>query len=165
MFLIGQFNEEGGNNMTVRELLSVKGRQQIVSMESNQTVEKAIEEMNEQRVGAILVTDMGRTVGIFTERDVLRAYVATGKKPFSEVTLRDTMTADLLVAEENDEIESVMSVMIEKSIRHLPVTDGAKKIIGMLSIRDVVKSQIKEFQSRLHYLKDYVSGMQGGLWI
>ena len=150
--------------MTVRELLSVKGKQQIVAMESNQTVEDAIEKMNEYKMGAILVTEQGRTVGIFTERDVLRSYVSR-KKPFAEIMLRDAMTADLLVAEENDDIENVMSVMIEKSIRHLPVTDGDKKIIGMLSIRDIVKSQVKEFQSKIHYLKDYVSGLQGGLWI
>jgi CBS domain-containing protein len=151
--------------MTVRELLSVKGKQKIVAMESNQTVEDAIGKMNEFKVGAILVTELGRTVGIFTERDVLRSYVVMKKKPFEEIMLRDAMTTDLLVAEENDEIESVMSVMIEKSIRHLPVTDGENKIIGMLSIRDIVKSQVKEFQSKIHYLKDYVSGIQGGLWI
>ena len=151
--------------MTVRELLSVKGKQQIVAMESNQTVEDAIGKMNEFKVGAILVTEAGRTVGIFTERDVLRSYVVMKKKPFAEIMLRNAMTVDLLVAEENDDIENVMSVMIEKSIRHLPVTDGEKKIIGMLSIRDIVKSQVKEFQSKIHYLKDYVSGIQGGLWI
>lgn len=151
--------------MTVRELLSVKGKQEIVAMESNQTVEDAIGKMNEFRVGAILVTELGRTVGIFTERDVLRSYVVMKKKPFEEIMLRDAMTTDLLVAEENDEIGNVMSVMIEKSIRHLPVTDGENKIIGMLSIRDIVKSQVKEFQSKIHYLKDYVSGIQGGLWI
>jgi CBS domain-containing protein len=150
--------------MTVRELLSVKGKQQIVAMESNKTVEEAIEKMNDRKVGAILVTESGRTVGIFTERDVLRSYVSM-KKPFAEIILRDAMTSDLLLAEENDDIENVMSVMIEKSIRHLPVTDGEKKIIGMLSIRDIVKSQVKEFQSKIHYLKDYVSGLQGGLWI
>lgn len=151
--------------MTVRELLSVKGKQEIVAMESNQTVEDAIGKMNEFKVGAILVTELGRTVGIFTERDVLRSYVVMKKKPFEEIMLRDAMTTDLLVAEENDEIGNVMSVMIEKSIRHLPVTDGENKIIGMLSIRDIVKSQVKEFQSKIHYLKDYVSGIQGGLWI
>lgn len=151
--------------MTVRELLSVKGKQKIVAMESNQTVEDAIGKMNEFKVSAILVTELGRTVGIFTERDVLRSYVVMKKKPFEEIMLQDAMTTDLLVAEENDDIESVMSVMIEKSIRHLPVTDGEKKIIGMLSIRDIVKSQVKEFQSKIHYLKDYVSGIQGGLWI
>jgi len=151
--------------MKVKELLSVKGKQQIVAMESSQTVEDAIGKMNEFKVGAILVTEMGRTVGIFTERDVLRSYVVMKKKPFAEILLRDAMTSNLLVAEESDDIENVMSVMIEKSIRHLPVTDGEKKIIGMLSIRDIVKSQVKEFQSKIHYLKDYVSGMQGGLWI
>jgi CBS domain-containing protein len=150
--------------MTVSDLLSAKGKQQIVAMESNKTVEEAIEKMNGHKVGAILVTESGKTVGIFTERDVLRSYVNM-KKPFASIVLKDAMTADLVVAEENDDIENVMSVMIEKSIRHLPVTDGGKKIIGMLSIRDIVKSQIKEFQSKIHYLKDYVSGLQGGLWI
>lgn len=151
--------------MTVRELLTAKGSQEIIAMESDRTVEDAIGKMSEHSVSALLVTEGGRTVGIFTERDVVRSYLVMKKRPFDTIPLRDAMTRDIMVAEEEDDIDSIMSIMIEKSIRHLPVTDGERKIIGMLSIRDIVKSQVKELQAKIHYLKDYVSGMHGGLWV
>jgi IMP dehydrogenase len=149
--------------MTVNELLAQKGRSAI-AMETDRTVEDAIKTMNQEKISAVLVSEQGKTVGIFTERDVLRCYLMTGGKPFRDVLLRDGMTRDLIVAETGDEMCDVMSIMIEKSIRHLPVTDG-EKIVGMLSIRDIVKAQVKELHARIHYLKDYVSGIHGGLWI
>jgi CBS domain-containing protein len=149
--------------MKVKELLELKGRN-ATAMESDRTVEDAIKTMNEKKISAILVTEKTKTVGIFTERDVVRSYLSTGGRHFSEVLLREAMTKDLIVAETEDEMCDVMSIMIEKSIRHLPVTDG-EKIVGMLSIRDIVKAQVKELHARIHYLKDYVSGIHGGLWI
>ncbi|MGO9611782.1 MAG: CBS domain-containing protein [Dissulfurispiraceae bacterium] len=149
--------------MTVKELLEKKGMGAF-AIEGSRTVDDAIRLLSENKISAIMVNDQGRTVGIFTERDVLRCYLTTGGKPFNEVLLTDAMTRDLIVAEPEDEMCDIMSVMIEKSVRHLPVTDGMR-IIGMLSIRDIVKAQIKELHARIHYLKDYVSGIHGTHWI
>jgi signal-transduction protein with cAMP-binding, CBS, and nucleotidyltransferase domain len=67
------------------------------------------------------------------------------------------MTRDLVVAEPHDELGSVMSVMVQKNIRHLPVSDKGN-IAGMLSIRDVIQTQIGKMTAEIHYLKDYIAG-------
>lgn len=142
--------------MNVKELLSKKGRD-VVSMEADNTVEDAIRSMNGRRISAILVTENGKPVGIFTERDVVRAYIATEGKAFNSIALKEVMTTNLIVADMRDEVGNVMSVMVEKNIRHLPVSDGGK-IAGMLSIRDVIQTQVEKLSTEIHYLKDYISG-------
>jgi len=143
--------------MTVKELLASKGRD-VVSMESESTVEDAIRSMNARKISAVLVTENGKPVGIFTERDVVRGYVTTNGKAFDSIPLGDVMTRDLIVAEPHDELGSVMSVMVQKNIRHLPVSDKGK-IAGMLSIRDVIQTQIGKMTAEIHYLKDYIAGV------
>jgi len=143
--------------MTVKELLASKGRD-VVSMEAESTVEDAIRSMNARKISAVLVTENGKPVGIFTERDVVRGYVTTNGKAFDSIPLGDVMTRDLIVAEPHDELGSVMSVMVQKNIRHLPVSDKGK-IAGMLSIRDVIQTQIGKMTAEIHYLKDYIAGV------
>ena len=143
--------------MTVRELLDLKGRE-VFSIEGHKTVEDAIRLMDGRKISAMLVTEHGRPVGIFTERDVLRCYLSKEGAPFKKVILKDIMTSDLIVAEPDEELCTVMTVMIEGGIRHLPVVE-AGKIAGMLSIRDIVKTQVGNLRAELHHLKDYISGM------
>jgi CBS domain-containing protein len=142
--------------MTVKELLQSKGSE-VITMESDSTVESAIKTMTNRKISAILITEKGKPVGIFTERDVLKAYIITEGKPFAEIPLKDAMTSDLIVAEPSDDLCTVMSIMIEKSIRHMPVAEK-ERIIGILSIRDIVKTQVGKLQSEIHYLKDYITG-------
>ncbi|MFN3396606.1 MAG: CBS domain-containing protein [Thermodesulfovibrionales bacterium] len=78
-------------------------------------------------------------------------------KSFSDIKLADTITKDLIVAEANEDIADVMWVMIEKNIRHIPVVEGGK-IIGILSIRDLLKTQLSKLEAEIHYLKDYIAG-------
>jgi IMP dehydrogenase len=139
----------------VRQLLGSKGRE-VVTTEAENTVEDAIRSMHTRKISALVVADHGRPVGIFTERDVLRCYVATGGKSFKEVRLREAMTADLVVAELDDEINDIMAVLIDRNIRHLPVVDGGA-LIGMLSVRDIIQSQVQKLTSEIHYLKDYIA--------
>lgn len=142
--------------MTVKELLKTKGKD-IITIDAANTVEDAIRSINSRKISALLATENGKPVGIFTERDVVRCYIATEGRPFRDILIKDAMTSDIIVAEPDDELNDVMSVMIQKNIRHLPVSDGGK-IIGMLSIRDVVQTQIGKLQSEIHYLKDYITG-------
>ncbi len=142
--------------MNVRELLVTKGKD-VVSMDGENTVEDAIRSMHSRKISAILITENGRPIGIFTERDVVRCYISIEGKPFKDALLRDFMTTNLIVAEPEDEIGSVMSVMVQKNIRHLPVSDKGK-VIGILSIRDVIQSQVSKLTSEIHYLKDYITG-------
>ena len=142
--------------MKVRELLETKGKD-TVSIDVNSSVDDAIRSMNARRISAIIVTENGKTVGIFTERDVVRSYIATNGKPFKDVPVRDSMVRDLIVAVPDEDIHEVSATMVEKNIRHLPVVDDGK-VIGMLSIRDIIQTQVKKLTSEIHYLKDYITG-------
>jgi len=127
-----------------------------VTTEAANTVEDAIRAMQHRAISALVVTDHGRPVGIFTERDVLRCYVATDGKSFKDVRLREAMTANLVVAELDDDLNDIMAVLIDRNIRHLPVVAGGA-LIGMLSVRDIIQSQVQKLTSEIHYLKDYIA--------
>ena len=140
--------------MKVRDLLETKGKD-IVSIDINSTVEDAIKAMGARKISAIMVTDQGKTMGIFTERDVVRSYISSGGKTFKEIGVKDAMITDLIVAVPEDDLENVMSTMVEKNIRHLPVLDGGR-VVGMLSVRDIVQTHVKKLKSEIHYLRDYI---------
>jgi IMP dehydrogenase len=141
--------------MKVRDLLDSKGRD-VVSIDVNSSVEDAIRAMNARRISAIMIMDQGKTKGIFTERDVVKAYVSSGGKSFKEVPVRDAMITDLMVAVPEDDLNDVMATMVEKNIRHLPVIDNGR-VIGMLSIRDIIQTHVKKLHAEIHYLRDYIN--------
>jgi IMP dehydrogenase len=142
--------------MKVSTLLETKGKD-IVSIDAESSVEDAIRSIHTRKISAIMVTDHGKTAGIFTERDVVRSYIASGGKSFKELKVKDYMVSNLIVAVPDDEIENISAIMVEKNIRHLPVLESGK-VIGMLSIRDIIQTQVKKLTSEIHYLKDYISG-------
>lgn len=142
--------------MKVRDLLDSKGRD-IVSIDVNSSVDDAIRSMNARKISAIMVTEQGKTVGIFTERDVVRSYITSGGKSFKDAKVRDAMVTNLIVAVPDDELADISSIMVEKNIRHLPVLDNGR-VIGMLSIRDIIQTQVKKLTADLHYLRDYIAG-------
>lgn len=142
--------------MKVKGLLETKGKD-VVSIDDHYTVEDAIRSMNARKIGALMVNDKGKAVGIFTERDVVRSYIANGGKSFKEISIKDAMTTDLMVAEMEDDLSDVMAIMVEKNIRHLPVIEDGQ-VIGMLSIRDIVQTHVGKLTSEIHYLKDYITG-------
>lgn len=142
--------------MKVKALLETKGKD-VVSIDDHYTVEDAIRSMNARKIGALMVNDKGKTVGIFTERDVVRSYISNAGKSFKEISIRDAMTTDLMVAEMEDDLSDIMAIMVEKNIRHLPVIEDGQ-VIGMLSIRDIVQTHVGKLTSEIHYLKDYITG-------
>jgi CBS domain-containing protein len=142
--------------MKVQDLLDAKGKR-IVSIDAESSVEDAIRTMNTRKISAVIVTDQGKTCGIFTERDVVRCYISSGGKSFKEIKVREAMVADLIVAVPEDDVNDIAVIMVEKNIRHLPVI-GNHKVVGMLSIRDIIQTHVKKLTSEIHYLKDYISG-------
>ncbi len=122
--------------MKVKSLLDTKS-QEVVSLDSGSSVEDAIRLMHNKKISAVMVMENGRTSGIFTERDVVRCYIAKDGKKFGDVPLRDAMTTDLIVAGQNDNVGDIMAIMVQNNIRHLPVVER-DAVIGMLSIRDVI---------------------------
>ena len=142
--------------MKVQDLLDAKGKK-IVSIDAESSVEDAIRTMNTRKISALIVNDHGKTSGIFTERDVVRCYISSGGKNFKDIKVREAMITDLIVAVPEDDVNDIAVIMVEKNIRHLPVI-GNHKVVGMLSIRDIIQTHVKKLTSEIHYLKDYISG-------
>ncbi len=142
--------------MKVRELLETKGKD-IVSIDAENTVEDAIRSMHARKISALMVTNGGKTVGIFTERDVVRSYISGSGKSFKDMKVSSHMITDLIVAVPDDELSDISTIMVEKNIRHLPVLEN-NRVVGMLSIRDIIQTQVSKLHSEIHYLKDYIAG-------
>lgn len=142
--------------MKVREILSKKGSK-VFSIGSDKTLSEAIKLLVDNNIGVLIVFDSeGNTVGILSERDILRA-VAGFPANYSERTVKDHMTGKLIVVEPEDEVSYVETVMTENRIRHLPVFEN-NKIAGLISIGDLVKSQMTSMKAENKYLLDYISG-------
>lgn len=140
--------------MKVKELLGIKGIE-CFSVMSDQSLLDASKQMTECRIGALLVMEKGALAGIITERDIVRA-VANGKS-CKDVRTKDVMTSNLIVSKSGDDLDYVMAVMIQNSIRHLPVVDE-HGLVGMLSMRDVVRVLVKNLKAENQYLKDFIGG-------
>ncbi len=142
--------------MKVRDLLKSKG-QGIISMDISASVDDAVKAMNARKISSLVVIEDGNPVGIFTERDVIKCYVASGGRSFRNISLRQAMTRDIIVAEAAEDLHTTMAVMIQENIRHLPVTEDGV-LIGMLSARDVIQAHIGKLKAEIHHLKDYIAG-------
>ncbi len=122
--------------MKVKNLLEAK-ENNIISLSGDNSVEDAIRLMHSKKISAVMIMHDGKPSGIFTERDVVRAYIAKDGKKFREMKLHDVMTKSLIVAQHDELVGNVLAIMLQNSIRHMPVFENGK-MIGMLSIRDVV---------------------------
>ena len=140
---------------TVSKLLSGKD-QEVLTIDRGKSVFDAIRLMVEANVGSLVVTHGDVICGIFTERDYLRRIVLEGRTskdtPVIEVT-----TERLVVVDPSRSVEECMSIMTSERIRHLPVIDGGK-LIGLVSIGDVVKHLSRERAAEVRYLTEYIAG-------
>ncbi|WP_137937020.1 CBS domain-containing protein [Chitinivorax sp. B] len=139
---------------TARQLLQEKPRQGIFSVTPDATVYNALQLMAEKDIGALLVMEGDKLVGIFSERDYARKVVLQGKASAS-TPIRDIMTTKVLCAKPDSTIEDCMAIMSEKRFRHLPVADG-ETVLGVLSITDLVRAQIAEQEFVIQQLAHYI---------
>ncbi len=143
---------------TVRELLDSKG-DEVWTIEPDQTVLDAIKQMSDQDVGSVVVIEDGKAIGIFTERHYAREVFLKGRH--SPTTLmRDIMSKRVIHASPQHTIEECMAVMTDKRIRHLPVIDH-EKLVGIVSIGDLVKSRIADQEFTIEQLTHYIQGPVG----
>jgi IMP dehydrogenase len=140
--------------LKVKDILKEKGLE-VIAIDSDATVDTAINKMIERNIGAILVMEDSSCVGLFTERDVLKCW--TGRGSADKVAIKDVMSRDLLVLEPEDDLDYAMTIMTNKKIRHLPVVDKGR-LVGLVSMRDVVRYHIGNLEAEVHYLKDYIRG-------
>jgi CBS domain-containing protein len=139
----------------IKEILSSKGRD-IWSVSPQSTVYEAIEMMADKGVGALAVTLDDKLVGIVSERDYARKVILKGESS-REITVRSIMTKEVVCVSGEQSVDECMAVMTEKRIRHLPIMDG-NKLVGMISVGDLVKSIIKEQSFTIEQLEGYIRG-------
>lgn len=140
---------------TIRQILEKKGHE-IAAVGPGETVYRALQMLAEHDIGALLVVDGERLLGIFSERDYARKVILEGRSSL-DTPIRDVMVTSLVTAAPDELVDHCMSVMTDKRIRHLPVLDDGK-LVGLVSIGDLVKSVIDEQKSTIDQLVDYVSG-------
>lgn len=140
---------------TVNQLLQNKG-QNVWSVSPDDSVYKALELMADKNIGALLVLDGETPAGIFSERDYARKIILYGKAS-RETPVKDIMTTRVVYIRPEQTIEDCMALMTDKRIRHLPVLKD-DKIVGVISIGDVVKSIIANQQFVIEQLENYISG-------
>ena len=138
---------------TVRQLLQAKGSQ-IYAIAPDARVFDALKLMAEKNVGALVVTEGGRLAGIMSERDYARKVILLSKSSH-DIAVREIMTGKVITVHPGQTVEECMALMTEKRIRHLPVTDG-ERVIGMLSIGDLVKEVIAEQEATIKQLESYI---------
>lgn len=139
----------------VGNILATKGKI-VFSVESATMVYRAVELMCEKNIGGLLVVDNGKLAGIFTERDYARKMILKGKSS-KDTPVSEIMTRDPLTVTPDSSIEDCMNLMTEKRIRHLPVVE-ADKLIGMISIGDLVRFIIEEQKIIIEDLEHYITG-------
>lgn len=141
--------------VTVRQLLEGKPGD-LWSIRPDDSVYSALIVMADKRVGALLVMEGGNLVGIVSERDYARKVVLEGKSS-KETKVREIMTSRVCHVDPTYGIEECMALMTEKSVRHLPVLEEGK-LVGIVSIGDVVKAVISEQEFIIERLEQYISG-------
>jgi len=140
---------------TVGDVLRAKGRA-VCAANPDETVYHALTVMAEKNIGALIVREGERVVGIFSERDYARRVELQGKAS-KDTPLRDVMTSRVAFVRPEHSLEECMALMTDKRIRHLPVLEEAQ-LAGILSIGDVVKAVISEKEFLISQLEHYITG-------
>ncbi len=140
----------------MRHLLEAKANQDVVAIAPDVPVIEALRLMAEKGIGAVLVMEGEKLVGILSERDYARKVVLLGRGSAS-TPVRDIMSHQVVCGRLGDSVEHSMQVMTDKRIRHLPIVEH-KQVVGLVSIGDLVKAVIEEQAQTLRHLQDYIAG-------
>jgi CBS domain-containing protein len=144
---------------TAADLLKAKAHQSVFTTTPADSVFDAVKLMSEKNIGALLVTEGEEVVGIITERDYARKIILMSRSS-KETPVREIMTSAVMYVHPSQTSEECMMLMTENRLRHLPVMDG-NKLIGLISIGDLVKAIISDQQFTIEQLEHYISGERG----
>ena len=139
--------------MTVRAILDSKGHQ-IQSVEPDVKLAATIKILGERKIGAVLVMSKGQIEGILSERDIVRVLGERGAAVLDE-PVSAVMTRKVISCKQSDTVSSIMETMTSEKFRHLPVIEEGR-VVGLISIGDVVKWRVKEFESEQEALQNYI---------
>ncbi|MEO8357048.1 MAG: CBS domain-containing protein [Chloroflexota bacterium] len=140
---------------TVRDMIRKKG-EEIFAISPESTVFDALASMAKHNTGALLVMVGEEMVGILSERDCVRKVDLNGKSA-RDTTVSEIMTSEVITVSCDQPLEECMALMMEKGIRHLPVYDD-RKLMGFVSVRDVLREMIEMQQTMLSQLERYITG-------
>ncbi len=142
--------------MLVSDILSKKGAQ-VTTITQDETVGSAVTILSEKKFGVLVVSSDGSSIdGIISERDIVRCLGKRGPSVLDD-TIESVMTSEVFTCEVGDSVESLMSRMTDKRIRHLPVSNGGS-LAGLISIGDVVKARVSELEEEARHLGNYIQG-------
>ncbi|HET7716688.1 MAG TPA: CBS domain-containing protein [Bauldia sp.] len=140
--------------MIVAHILASKGRD-VATTTPDRLISDVVAELAARRIGALVVTERGRVVGIISERDIVKAIGLRGAGILSD-PVSSIMTRDVVTCSERETINSVMSRMTHRRFRHLPVIEDGE-LVGIVSIGDVVKARIEEVEHEADELRSYIA--------
>ncbi len=140
---------------TVAQILKTKSSQAVHMIAPSASVFDAVKMMAEKNIGAVLVGEGGKVAGILTERDYARKIVLMSKSS-KDTPVRDIMTAKVMFVRPEQTSEECMSIMTENRLRHLPVMEEGK-LVGLVSIGDLVKDVISEQKFMIEQLEQYIA--------
>lgn len=140
--------------LTAERLLARKNGNHLFSIDPDEPVLDAIQLMSDHSIGAVLVMRGGELLGILSERDYARKVVLMGRSS-SDTPVREIMSSPVVTVPPSESLEDCMQIMTQRRIRHLPVTSGGR-VLGMLSIGDLVKAVIDEQRRTIEELETYI---------
>jgi CBS domain-containing protein len=140
---------------TIKQILANKTRP-LTTVAADDYVQKALELMKSVDIGAVLVVDGKRLVGIFTERDCLQKLAVCGRDP-KQTRIREVMTGRVRFITPDTDVSEGLALMTERFFRHLPVLDEEQNILGIVSIGDLVKAKISEQSFIIEQLEHYIT--------
>jgi len=144
---------------TIESVLKLKGRQ-VLSVAPGATVYEAIEMMSEKGVGALVVMSESKLAGIISERDYARKVILKDRSS-KQTEVREIMTSAVITVRPGDTVEECMRIITEHHIRHLPVMDR-DRVVGMISIGDLVNWIITAHEETIGHLQSYIAGQYPG---
>ena len=139
--------------MTVRAILDSKGHQ-IQSVEPDAKLSVAIKILAERKIGAVLVMSKGQIEGILSERDIVRVLGERGAAVLDEA-VSAVMTRKVISCKQSDTVAAILEMMTSGKFRHLPVLEG-ERVVGLISIGDIVKWRVREYENEQEALRDYI---------
>jgi CBS domain-containing protein len=139
----------------VKDILQEKGSE-VYSVSPDITVYEALQRMAEKNVGALMVMEGPRAVGLISERDYARKIVLKGKSS-RDVAVREIMSSHMVRVGPDEDVEGCMELMTDRRVRHLPVFEG-ERLVGLISIGDILKTIIKHKEEIIEQLENYIKG-------